>query len=347
MLQGSDELTDGIDIVPLLREDNLRLLERALEDIKARRADGKPLALERDLARLPVLELATAAGELKLVPGAGGDERLRRSAPAREAGADRPGTATLGCLARRPRAHALCPRPRPGPRTPADDPPPDRTRTRTRSRPLTRTLSPARSRTNSRRLPVSITGETQMHHDAETSTYLCTVYGCRAAASAAEARRHKATSRRHRRPSRTSSYANRRGSSGSPTPAPRPPKHLGSAAPPSPASCLYIDTIETPWDTTLVPVDELERLLAERRRPRHEPLRPNGPAGRLRSASRSSNASAPRAPPEEATARSRGHSTRTVSRPPTEAASGGRRRYAPLSSAQSPPTSAEISKRPA
>ena len=73
VLQGSDELTDGIDIVPLLREDNLRLLERALEDLKARRADGKPLALERDLARLPVLELATAAGRAEAGAGASGD----------------------------------------------------------------------------------------------------------------------------------------------------------------------------------------------------------------------------------------------------------------------------------
>ncbi len=76
VLQGSDELTDGIDIVPLLREDNLRLLERALEDLKARRADGKPLALERDLARLPVLELATAAGEAEAGAGASGYQGL-------------------------------------------------------------------------------------------------------------------------------------------------------------------------------------------------------------------------------------------------------------------------------
>ncbi len=36
----------------------------------------------------------------------------------------------------------------------------------------------------------------------------------------------------------------------------------------------YIDTIELPWGTSLIPVDELERLMAERRRvarPRLEP----------------------------------------------------------------------------
>jgi hypothetical protein len=36
----------------------------------------------------------------------------------------------------------------------------------------------------------------------------------------------------------------------------------------------YIDTIETPSGTTLIPVDELERVLAERRRPRLQRPRP-------------------------------------------------------------------------
>jgi Recombinase len=36
----------------------------------------------------------------------------------------------------------------------------------------------------------------------------------------------------------------------------------------------YIDTIETPWGTTLIPIDELERLLAERRHPRRQRPRP-------------------------------------------------------------------------
>ena len=83
VLQGSDEHTDGIDIVPSMREENLRLLATALEDLGARRADGKPLVLERDLARGPVLELATDAGELKLVPepaGTKGYDDLRRHA---------------------------------------------------------------------------------------------------------------------------------------------------------------------------------------------------------------------------------------------------------------------------
>ena len=41
----------------------------------------------------------------------------------------------------------------------------------------------------------------------------------------------------------------------------------------------YMDTIETPWGTTLVPVDELERLVTERRQRGSKPPRPN-PSGR-------------------------------------------------------------------
>ena len=104
VLQGSDELTDGVDIVPLLREENLRLLERALDDLKARRADGKALTLERDLARLPVLEFATAAGELKVVPepaGTRGYDDLRRHAKREPIGQGlRPSVASLDDHAR-------------------------------------------------------------------------------------------------------------------------------------------------------------------------------------------------------------------------------------------------------
>ncbi len=48
VIHGSDELTDGIDIVPSTREENLRRLGLALEDLNARRPDGKAPVLERD-----------------------------------------------------------------------------------------------------------------------------------------------------------------------------------------------------------------------------------------------------------------------------------------------------------
>ena len=104
VLQGSDELTGGIDIVPSMREENLGLLEAALEDLAARRADGKPLVLVRDLARGPVLELATDAGELKLVPepaGTRGHDDLRRHAKREPIGQGlRPSVASLDDHAR-------------------------------------------------------------------------------------------------------------------------------------------------------------------------------------------------------------------------------------------------------
>ncbi len=83
VIHGSDELTDGIDIVPSTREENLRRLDLALDDLKARRRDGTATVLEHDLEAEPVLELETDAGELKIVPepvGTRGYDDLRRRA---------------------------------------------------------------------------------------------------------------------------------------------------------------------------------------------------------------------------------------------------------------------------
>jgi hypothetical protein len=81
VVHGTRELTDGIDITPSMREENLVQLEQALEDLRVRRTDGKTLDL-RNLAG-PVVELETRAGELKLVPepaGTRGWDDLRRRA---------------------------------------------------------------------------------------------------------------------------------------------------------------------------------------------------------------------------------------------------------------------------
>ncbi len=104
VIHGSDEVTDGLDIVPSLREENLARLGLALEELNARRSDGKRLALERDVEQLPVLELETDAGELKLVPepaGTGGYDDLRRAARREPLGKGvRPQVASLGDQAR-------------------------------------------------------------------------------------------------------------------------------------------------------------------------------------------------------------------------------------------------------
>lgn len=102
VVRGTRELTDGIDVTPSMREDNLDRLQIALEDLDARRADGEPLELS-NLSR-PVVELETRAGELKLVPepvGTSGYDDLRRRADREPLGRGlRPQIATADDLAR-------------------------------------------------------------------------------------------------------------------------------------------------------------------------------------------------------------------------------------------------------
>ena len=66
VIRGSGELTDGLDVVPSMRQDNVSRLKKALADLEAQRVDGQPLDLET--SHEPVIELRTRAGELKLVP---------------------------------------------------------------------------------------------------------------------------------------------------------------------------------------------------------------------------------------------------------------------------------------
>jgi len=102
VVHGTRELTEGIDITPSMREENLVRLERALEDLGARAADRGPLDL-RDLER-PVMEFETRAGELKLVPepaGTRGYDDLRRRADREPLGRGlRPQVASIDDLAR-------------------------------------------------------------------------------------------------------------------------------------------------------------------------------------------------------------------------------------------------------
>jgi len=102
VIHGTRELTEGVDITPSMREENLARLERAFADLEARRADREPL----DLATLeePVVELETRAGELKLVPepaGTRGYDDLRRRADREPLGRGiRPQVASTDDLAR-------------------------------------------------------------------------------------------------------------------------------------------------------------------------------------------------------------------------------------------------------
>jgi hypothetical protein len=100
VLHGSDEVTDGLDIVPSTREENLRRLGLALDDLNARRPDGR----RPELGRKPVVELQTDAGQLKVVvepAGTRGYDDLRRRASRQPLGRGlRPQVASLDDHAR-------------------------------------------------------------------------------------------------------------------------------------------------------------------------------------------------------------------------------------------------------
>jgi hypothetical protein len=105
VLQGTEELTRGIDIVPSTRSDNLRRLDDALRDIGADRADGQELdRIESGIVDQPLTELATEHGELKIVPtpeGTRGYDDLRRGAHREPLGRGvRTDVASIGDLAR-------------------------------------------------------------------------------------------------------------------------------------------------------------------------------------------------------------------------------------------------------
>src|SRR6266511_1620017 len=68
VLQGTEEITNGLDIVPSTRPENLRRIDAALRDIGARQPDRRALTVdESTIAAQPVFELTTEHGELKVV----------------------------------------------------------------------------------------------------------------------------------------------------------------------------------------------------------------------------------------------------------------------------------------
>ncbi len=122
VIQGADEVTRGLDIVPSMREPNLARLQASLQELGARKADGTAIPESgHGLGDEPVLELVTDRGELKIVPepaGTRGYDDLRRAARREPLGQGlRPDVASIGDLARMlsargrdddlPRIHAL------------------------------------------------------------------------------------------------------------------------------------------------------------------------------------------------------------------------------------------------
>src|SRR5829696_6173639 len=95
VIHGTGEVTDGLDVTPSMREENLSRLANALDDLDPRRTDGK---------QLDRVDLRDPAGELKLVPepaGSHGYDDLRRHASREPLGRGiRPQVASPGDLAR-------------------------------------------------------------------------------------------------------------------------------------------------------------------------------------------------------------------------------------------------------
>lgn len=106
VIRGTDELTNGVDICPSLRPENLERLGRALDELEAKRTDRKRVTLdEESLAQEPVIRLRTAKGELKVVAEPAGTRKgfddLRRAATREHIGQGlRPSVASVPDLAR-------------------------------------------------------------------------------------------------------------------------------------------------------------------------------------------------------------------------------------------------------
>lgn len=105
VVQGAEEITRGVDIVPSAKPENLRRLEAALADLEARKVDGQKIDFEQNLLTDErVVELSTSRGELKIVPeptGTRGYDDLRRAATREPLGRGlRPSVASVDDLAR-------------------------------------------------------------------------------------------------------------------------------------------------------------------------------------------------------------------------------------------------------
>ena len=104
VIQGAEETTRGVDLVPSMREENIRRLELALQELKVRTPSGGTVSLDQSTLHEPVVAVTTDHGELKLVwepAGTGGFDDLRRAATREPLGRGlRPSVASIGDLSR-------------------------------------------------------------------------------------------------------------------------------------------------------------------------------------------------------------------------------------------------------
>jgi hypothetical protein len=101
VIHGADEVTDGLDIAPSQRAENIRRLEAAVHELGTDMRSPDP---EQE-----AIVLATTAGELRVVfepDGTQGYDDLRRAMTREPLGAGvRPAVASVGDLARMLAAH--------------------------------------------------------------------------------------------------------------------------------------------------------------------------------------------------------------------------------------------------
>ncbi|MGH3427472.1 MAG: hypothetical protein ACRDQZ_07880 [Mycobacteriales bacterium] len=104
IVQGAEETTHGVDIVPSPRQENLRRLDSALRELNARTQDGVEPALAGEEPPQAVCGFTTDFGELKVVTqpaGTRGYDDLRRAASREPLGRGlRPSVASVGDLSR-------------------------------------------------------------------------------------------------------------------------------------------------------------------------------------------------------------------------------------------------------
>lgn len=103
VVQGAEEITRGVDVVPSPKPDNLERLNAALEELDAAGHSGRAASLDADGGE-NVVALTTSRGELKIVrqpDGTRGYEDLRRAATREPLGRGvRPSVASIDDLAR-------------------------------------------------------------------------------------------------------------------------------------------------------------------------------------------------------------------------------------------------------
>ena len=103
VVQGAEEVTRGVDVVPSPKPDNLERLDAALEELEAVTPDGHAASREA-LGDDAVLTFSTGRGELKVVQqpeGTRGYEDLRRAATREPLGRGiRPAVSSVDDLAR-------------------------------------------------------------------------------------------------------------------------------------------------------------------------------------------------------------------------------------------------------